>query len=123
MVIQPNTYYRCIRKTERKAYVFGGKERILLKAIRMNGIGSVLYSLHASSCHVVYLYNVLTITVILHLLSRYVVQYCEAHPEAGAAVETELELSKEMVGLLPLKINRLKARMTANNPATPLLTD
>ncbi|KAL6113227.1 kifbp [Pungitius sinensis] len=45
----------------------------------------------------------------------YVVQYCEAHPEAAAAVETELELSKEMVGLLPLKINRLKAKMAANN--------
>uniref|UniRef100_A0A1A8G3E0 KIF-binding protein n=1 Tax=Nothobranchius korthausae TaxID=1143690 RepID=A0A1A8G3E0_9TELE len=46
---------------------------------------------------------------------KYVVQYCEDHPEAAAAVETELELSKEMVGLLPLKINRLKARMAANN--------
>lgn len=43
------------------------------------------------------------------------VQYCEAHPEAEAAAETELELSKEMVGLLPLKINRLKARMASNN--------
>uniref|UniRef100_A0A669D257 KIF-binding protein n=1 Tax=Oreochromis niloticus TaxID=8128 RepID=A0A669D257_ORENI len=46
---------------------------------------------------------------------KYVVQYCEANPEAGAAVETELELSKEMVGLLPLKINRLNARMDSNN--------
>uniref|UniRef100_A0A3Q3X6D3 KIF-binding protein n=1 Tax=Mola mola TaxID=94237 RepID=A0A3Q3X6D3_MOLML len=46
---------------------------------------------------------------------KYVAKYCEAHPEAVAAVETELELSKEMVGLLPLKINRLKARMAANN--------
>ncbi|XP_068170364.1 KIF-binding protein [Antennarius striatus] len=46
---------------------------------------------------------------------KYVAQYCEAHPEAASAVETELELSKEMVGLLPLKINRLKARMAANN--------
>ncbi|XP_061131950.1 KIF-binding protein [Syngnathus typhle] len=46
---------------------------------------------------------------------KYVVEYCEAHPEAAAVVETELELSKEMVGLLPLKINRLKARMAANN--------
>uniref|UniRef100_A0A8C2YZ89 KIF-binding protein n=1 Tax=Cyclopterus lumpus TaxID=8103 RepID=A0A8C2YZ89_CYCLU len=36
---------------------------------------------------------------------KYVVQYCEAHPEAAAAVETELELSTEMVGLLPLKMN------------------
>ncbi|KAM8894303.1 KIF-binding protein [Spinachia spinachia] len=46
---------------------------------------------------------------------KYVVQYCEAHPEAAATVETELELSTEMVGLLPLKINRLKSKMTANN--------
>nr|XP_057945036.1 KIF-binding protein [Doryrhamphus excisus] len=46
---------------------------------------------------------------------KYVVQYCEAHPDAAATVETELELSKEMAGLLPLKINRLKARMAANN--------
>lgn len=57
----------------------------------------------------------LTIAFILHLLYRYVVQYCETHPEAATTVETELELSKEMVGLLPLKINRLKARMAANN--------
>uniref|UniRef100_A0A668AL18 KIF-binding protein n=1 Tax=Myripristis murdjan TaxID=586833 RepID=A0A668AL18_9TELE len=46
---------------------------------------------------------------------KYVVEYCEAHPEAVAAVETELELSQEMVGLLPIKINRLKARMATNN--------
>nr|XP_020445659.1 KIF1-binding protein [Monopterus albus] len=46
---------------------------------------------------------------------KYVVEYCEAHPEAAAAVETELELSKEMVDLLPLKINRLKARQAAHN--------
>uniref|UniRef100_A0A8C2WRN5 KIF-binding protein n=1 Tax=Cyclopterus lumpus TaxID=8103 RepID=A0A8C2WRN5_CYCLU len=46
---------------------------------------------------------------------KYVVQYCEAHPEAAAAVETELELSTEMVGLLPLKMNRLKAKMVVNN--------
>uniref|UniRef100_A0A671Y6H0 KIF-binding protein n=1 Tax=Sparus aurata TaxID=8175 RepID=A0A671Y6H0_SPAAU len=46
---------------------------------------------------------------------KYVVEYCDAHPEAVAAVETELELSREMAGLLPLKINRLKARMAENN--------
>ncbi|TNN52634.1 KIF1-binding [Liparis tanakae] len=46
---------------------------------------------------------------------KYVVQYCEAHPEATATVETELELSAEMVGLLPLQINRIKAKMVANN--------
>ncbi|XP_074469242.1 KIF-binding protein [Sebastes fasciatus] len=46
---------------------------------------------------------------------KYVVQYCEAHPEAAATVGTELELSAEMVCLLPLKINRLKAKMVVNN--------
>uniref|UniRef100_A0A7N6BAM7 KIF-binding protein n=1 Tax=Anabas testudineus TaxID=64144 RepID=A0A7N6BAM7_ANATE len=46
---------------------------------------------------------------------KYVVDYCETHPAAAHAVETELELSKEMVDLLPLKINRLKAKMAANN--------
>ncbi|CAL8353215.1 unnamed protein product [Merluccius merluccius] len=46
---------------------------------------------------------------------KYVAQYCEAHPEASAAVETELELSQEMVSLLPIKINRLKAKMISNN--------
>lgn len=46
---------------------------------------------------------------------KFVVDYCAAHPEAVAAVETELELSTEMAGLLPLKINRLKARMAVNN--------
>lgn len=61
------------------------------------------------------MFNMLIVTFILYLLSRYVVQYCESHPEAGSTVETELELSKEMVGLLPLKINRLKARMAMNN--------
>ncbi|XP_061881935.1 KIF-binding protein [Entelurus aequoreus] len=45
---------------------------------------------------------------------KYVVQYCETHPDAGTTIETELELSKEMAGLLPLKINRIKARMAAN---------
>lgn len=56
-----------------------------------------------------------------HLLlwSRFVVEYCAAHPEAAAVVEAELELSKEMVGLLPLKINRLKARMVTNNWSHP----
>ncbi|KAF6731178.1 KIF1-binding-like protein [Oryzias melastigma] len=32
---------------------------------------------------------------------KYVVQYCDAHPEAAAAAETELELSREMVGPPP----------------------
>uniref|UniRef100_A0A8C5AFE9 KIF-binding protein n=1 Tax=Gadus morhua TaxID=8049 RepID=A0A8C5AFE9_GADMO len=46
---------------------------------------------------------------------KYVAQYGDAHPEASAAVETELELSREMVSLLPIKINRLKAQMISNN--------
>lgn len=46
---------------------------------------------------------------------KYVVQYCESHPEAAGTVETELELSTEMAGLLPLKINHLKAKMATNN--------
>ncbi|XP_034044412.1 KIF-binding protein isoform X1 [Thalassophryne amazonica] len=46
---------------------------------------------------------------------QYVVHYCEAHPEAAKSVETELELSKDMVGLLPLNINSIKARMATNN--------
>ncbi|KAJ3593435.1 hypothetical protein NHX12_005770 [Muraenolepis orangiensis] len=46
---------------------------------------------------------------------KYVTQYCEAHPEASAAVETELELSQDMVSLLPIKIHRLKATTISNN--------
>uniref|UniRef100_A0A7N8WUZ8 KIF-binding protein n=1 Tax=Mastacembelus armatus TaxID=205130 RepID=A0A7N8WUZ8_9TELE len=46
---------------------------------------------------------------------KYVVEYCEVHPEAATAVEAELELSKEMVGLLPVKINHIKAKMATNN--------
>lgn len=45
---------------------------------------------------------------------RFVVQYCEEHPDARDAVETELELSEEMVSLLPIKINRIRAKMAAN---------
>ena len=51
----------------------------------------------------------------MFVLLRYVAQYGDAHPEASAAVETELELSREMVSLLPIKINRLKAQMISNN--------
>lgn len=61
-----------------------------------------------------------------HCCFRCVTQYCEDHPEAAAAVETELELSKEMVELLPFKINRLKLAMVANNwrmPQTGLMVD
>ncbi|XP_063047905.1 KIF-binding protein [Engraulis encrasicolus] len=44
---------------------------------------------------------------------RFVVQYCEENPEAKAVVETELELSEEMVNLLPMKMNRIRAKMAA----------
>lgn len=44
-----------------------------------------------------------------------VVRYCQDNPEAKVAVETELELSQEMVELLPIKINRIKGRLTAQN--------
>ncbi|KAI1894604.1 hypothetical protein AGOR_G00117480 [Albula goreensis] len=46
---------------------------------------------------------------------NFLVQYCEENPEARPAVETELELSEEMVSLLPLKINRLKAKLASSN--------
>ncbi|XP_032651116.1 KIF-binding protein [Chelonoidis abingdonii] len=42
----------------------------------------------------------------------FLVDYCEKHPEAVQAIETELELSKEMVGLLPTRMERLKAKLT-----------
>ncbi|MBN3295770.1 KBP protein, partial [Amia calva] len=45
----------------------------------------------------------------------FVVEYCERNPEAKKAVETELELSEEMSGLLPLKIERLKTKMVSSN--------
>ncbi|XP_034631886.1 KIF-binding protein isoform X1 [Trachemys scripta elegans] len=42
----------------------------------------------------------------------FLVDYCEKHPEAVQAIETELELSKEMVGLLPTRMERLKAKLS-----------
>lgn len=52
-----------------------------------------------------------------HSLESYnfVVQYCEENPEAKNAVETELELSSEMVSLLPLKINRIRSKIASCN--------
>ncbi|NXN98724.1 KBP protein, partial [Rhinopomastus cyanomelas] len=41
----------------------------------------------------------------------FLVEYCEKYPDAVRAVETELELSKEMVGLLPTRMERLRAKM------------
>lgn len=46
---------------------------------------------------------------------NFVVQYCEEHPEAKKAVETELELSEEMVSLLPIKINRIQCQIASSD--------
>ncbi|XP_038600090.1 KIF-binding protein [Tachyglossus aculeatus] len=48
------------------------------------------------------------------------VDYCEKHPEAVPAVRTELELSREMVGLLPARMERLRAKLAPLAP-TPRL--
>ncbi|XP_062989097.1 KIF-binding protein [Elgaria multicarinata webbii] len=42
----------------------------------------------------------------------FLVDYCEKHTEAVQAIETELELSKEMVGLLPTRMERLRAKLS-----------
>uniref|UniRef100_A0A2D4JDX1 KIF-binding protein n=2 Tax=Micrurus lemniscatus lemniscatus TaxID=129467 RepID=A0A2D4JDX1_MICLE len=42
----------------------------------------------------------------------FLVDYCEKHPDTAQAIETELELSKEMVGLLPARMERLKAKLS-----------
>ncbi|XP_043911708.1 KIF-binding protein [Protopterus annectens] len=44
---------------------------------------------------------------------KFVVDYCENHPEAVKAVETELELSNEMVQLLPTKMERMRGKLLA----------
>ncbi|NWR59082.1 KBP protein, partial [Bucorvus abyssinicus] len=41
----------------------------------------------------------------------FLVDYCEKYPDAVRAIETELELSKEMVGLLPTRMERLRAKL------------
>lgn len=46
---------------------------------------------------------------------NFVVQYCKDNSEAKIAIETELELSEEMASHLPLKINRLKAKLASSN--------
>ncbi|XP_036294190.1 KIF-binding protein isoform X1 [Pipistrellus kuhlii] len=42
---------------------------------------------------------------------RFIVDYCEKHPEAAQEIEVELELSKEMVSLLPTKMERFRTKM------------
>ncbi|XP_060728863.1 KIF-binding protein [Tachysurus vachellii] len=46
---------------------------------------------------------------------NFVVQYCEMHPEARKAVEIELELSEEMVSLLPMKIKRIESTVASSS--------
>ncbi|KAG8435277.1 hypothetical protein GDO86_013287 [Hymenochirus boettgeri] len=43
----------------------------------------------------------------------YLVDYCATHEEAIKSVETELELSKEMVSLLPTRMERLRVRLAS----------
>ncbi|XP_039552183.1 KIF-binding protein isoform X2 [Passer montanus] len=43
----------------------------------------------------------------------FLVDYCEKYPEAVPAIETELELSKEMVNLLPASMERLRAKVSS----------
>ncbi|EGV93787.1 KIF1-binding protein [Cricetulus griseus] len=42
---------------------------------------------------------------------KFIVDYCETHPEAAQEIEVELELSKEMVSLLPTKMERFRTKM------------
>lgn len=42
---------------------------------------------------------------------KFIVDYCERHPEAAQEIEVELELSKEMVSLLPTKMERFRTKM------------
>ncbi|XP_029465015.1 KIF1-binding protein [Rhinatrema bivittatum] len=42
----------------------------------------------------------------------FLVEYCKKHEDAIKAVETELELSKEMVDLLPTKMERLRMKLS-----------
>ncbi|KAM9319466.1 KIF-binding protein [Gastrophryne carolinensis] len=43
----------------------------------------------------------------------FVTDYCAQHPDAARAVETELELTKEMVALLPARMERLRAQVAS----------
>ncbi|XP_042315498.1 KIF-binding protein [Sceloporus undulatus] len=44
----------------------------------------------------------------------FLVDYCEKHTDATQAIETELELSKEMAGLLPTRMERLRAKLSTS---------
>ncbi|XP_075072574.1 KIF-binding protein-like [Mixophyes fleayi] len=43
----------------------------------------------------------------------FVVDYCAMHEEAAKSVETELELTKEMVSLLPARMERLRLQLSS----------
>ncbi|XP_072280446.1 KIF-binding protein [Pyxicephalus adspersus] len=44
---------------------------------------------------------------------RFLVDYCEKNEEAVKSVETELELAKEMVALLPARMERLRVQLSS----------
>ncbi|KAE8590896.1 hypothetical protein XENTR_v10018245 [Xenopus tropicalis] len=44
---------------------------------------------------------------------KYIVDYCEINKEAIKCIETELELSKEMVALLPTRMERLRIQLAS----------
>ncbi|KAJ1143244.1 hypothetical protein NDU88_009555 [Pleurodeles waltl] len=45
----------------------------------------------------------------------FLVNYCAKHKDAMKVVESELELSKEMAGLLPTKMERLRAKLASSH--------
>ncbi|KAL2727125.1 hypothetical protein V1478_007403 [Vespula squamosa] len=42
---------------------------------------------------------------------RFVIDYCETHPEAAEIMKQELNLCKEIVNLLPMKVNKLRQEL------------
>jgi hypothetical protein len=39
---------------------------------------------------------------------QYMIDYCEKHPKAAESMQTELEVCKEMVALLPVKMEKIR---------------
>lgn len=42
---------------------------------------------------------------------KFIIDYCETHPEASETIKEEFNLCKEIVNLLPVKINKLKLEL------------
>ncbi|KAI4501308.1 hypothetical protein M0802_003681 [Mischocyttarus mexicanus] len=42
---------------------------------------------------------------------RFIIDYCETHPEAAEMMKEEFNLCKEIVNLLPIKVNRLRQEL------------